>query len=584
MADTAQLESALVKADAAGDAEGAKILADAIRKARAVQPIKLGAEALPEQVKKESEGRPLWEQFLGGVGGEVKNADQRAKQILSLLPVSQLYKLMSGQKLGMTPLSQQEQTDVAANRGLQETPAGMAGGIAGDLALTAIPGAQATKALSGPAAKVVPQFVAPTTAAAVTGAALSTATKPVLPGESEVMNTALGAAGAGVGDVAGRGVSRVIQPIRQSDAVKTLVKEGIIPTPGQAAGPQSFIGRFEQRLESLPLLGDIITRGRTRSIEELNRAAVNGSLPNGEKISAVGRKAIDEANTIFDNAYRGALSGKEVPMTAGKINSAVQSVKNDPDVFLTKEAEANLDKLAQQLLSRMPSGKTIMTGEAAKSADSWLGGIAARYNKSPNAADRELGSAVLGLQKAFRSDLSAAIPELRGIDAKYASFLRVLRAAGATGSKDGIFSPEALQSSVRSMDKSRSGFASGNALMQNLSDPAVNVLGRSVADSGTAGRALVGAGLLGAGGAANEFYGGPGYLTSLALAPALYSRAGSRYLIGDYAGQKSLAELARRTAPYAAQVGRAVAGQKSLAELARRTAPYAAQVGRAVAD
>ena len=109
------------------------------------------------------------------------------------------------------------------------------------------------------------------------------------------------------------------------------------------------------------------------------------------------------------------------------------------------------------------------------------------------------------------------------------------------------------------MDKSRNkaGFARGDAVMQDLSDPAVNVLGRSVPDSGTAGRALVGVGLLGAGGAANEFYGGPGYLSALAAAPLMYSRAGSRYMVGDHRGQKKLADLLREAAPYASQAGRA---------------------------
>ena len=504
---------------------------------RQEQPLKIGVEGLPSAIAETAKGFSTPSKFAIGAAGAINSMAMRLKQMLG------------------RELTQQETQGLKEYQSLSDASgAAVAGDIGMNLASTMIPGVGLQSGLTQLAARATPRFAAPVVGAAGTGAALSAATQPVMEGETTLGHAAMGALGGAVGDIAARGASRVIQPIGQSEAVKKLLSEGIVPTPGQAAGAKSFIGRFEQRLESLPLLGDIITRGRTRAIEELNLAAVNASLPEKAKLNVVGRKAIEEARTIFDNAYRTALSGKEIPITASKLTKTVDAVRNDPDVFLTRDAEENLDKLVQQLLRRLPpSGK--MTGEAAKSADSWLGGIAARYNKSLNAADRELGSAVLGLQKAFRSEIADIIPELKGIDAKYAVFLRVQRAAGATGSKEGIFSPEALQSAVRSMDKSRGGFASGNSVMQNLSDPAVDVLGKSVADSGTAGRALVGVGVLAGG--ANEFYGGPGYLTALAASPLLYSRYGSKYMVGGYPGQQSLAEIARSFAPYASQVGRA---------------------------
>lgn len=506
---------------------------------RPEKPLKLGAERLPEDIAETAKGFSAPSKFAIGAAGAINDAAMRLKQ------------LVTGK------LAPQDEQGVKEYRALnQASPSALAGDVGMNLLATATPGMALQSGLTNVAAKVAPRFIAPTLGAAGAGAGMAAATEPVLQGESTADKAMMGAVGGAVGDVAARGIARVAQPIQQSQAVKTLLKEGVVPTPGQAAGSKSFIGRFEQRLESLPILGDIITRGRTRSIEELNRAAVNASLPQKAQIHSVGRKAIEEAQDIFNNAYRTALSGKEVPLNASNVKSIVQAVKSDPDVFLTKAAEENLERVAEQLTRRLPpSGK--LSGEAAKSADSWLGGLAATYNRSPNASDRELGSAVLGIQRELRGELAKVIPELKGIDSKYAAFLRVQRAAGATGSRDGIFSPEALQQAVRSMDKSRGGFAGGKSVMQNISDPAVDVLGRSVADSGTAGRALVGAGLLGAGGAANEYYGGPGFLTALALAPALYSRAGSRYLIGDYAGQSTLADLARRAAPYAAQLGRA---------------------------
>jgi len=510
------------------------------RKVFAQTPAKIGVEGMPEAVKEASKEFGAASKFAIGGAGAINRFAMRLKQL-------------SGKAL--TPdeirgLKEYEALNQASN-------AAVAGDIGMNVLSTAIPATAAQAGATGIAAHVVPRFLAPTLGAAATGAAITGATEPVMEGESAAGKMLLGAAGSAAGDVLLRGGARLVQPIRQSPQVKKLLSEGIVPTPGQAAGAKSFVGRFEQRLESLPILGDIITKGRTRAIDELNQAAVNASLPNKMRIHSIGRKAIEEAKDIFDDAYRAALTGKEVPVSASKLQGIVNAVKNDPDVFMTDEAEKNLGKLAQQLVKRIPaSGK--MSGEAAKAADSWLGGIAATYNRSGNASDRELGSAILGLQKEWRSALSAAIPELSSVDSKYAAFLRVQRAAGTTGSKQGIFSPEALQSAVRAMDKSRGGFASGKSVMQELSEPAVDVLGKSVADSGTAGRALVGVGLLGAGGMANEYYGGPGYLTALAAAPLLYSRAGSRYMTGSLVpGQQPLAELLRGAAPYASQIGRA---------------------------
>jgi len=505
---------------------------------RPPQPLQLGAEGMPQSIAETAKDFSAPSKFMIGAAGSINDMAMRFKQLMGRT---------------LTPEETQGVKDYRALR--SASPAAVGGDIGMNLLATLTPGAAIQGGATALAARAVPAFAAPTVGAAATGAGLATATQPVLEGESGLQNAALGAAGGAVGDVAARGLSRVVQPIRQSEEVQKLVSEGIVPSPGQAAGAKSFVGRFEQRLESLPILGDIITKGRTRAIEELNRAAVNRSLPEGQQIKAIGRKAIDQADGIFDDAYRSVLSGGQVKIGTG-LDDALSRVRANKDVFMTAAEEGGLEKLVDNLKRRVPvSG--VVSAEMAKGMDSFLGKVARE-----RAADGGFAGAVRELKRELRVSVAdglggtrAAI--LKEIDTKYANYMRLLRASGATGSKEGIFSPEALQSSVRALDKSKSGFAKGEALMQDLSDPAVEVLGRSVADSGTAGRALVGAGLLAAGGGANEYYGGPGYLTALAAAPLLYSRAGSRYLIGDYPGQGTLSDILRSVAPYASQAGRA---------------------------
>lgn len=508
----------------------------------ATKPLKIGAEGLPEAISETAKGFGAPAKFAIGAAGAINDMAMRLKQLFG------------------RDLTPQEIQGVREYRALNEaSPAAVAGDIGMNILSTAAPATALQAGATNLAARAAPAFLAPTIGAAGTGAAVSAATEPVLPGESTAEKAAWGALGGAVGDVAARGVSRVVQPIRQSDGVQKLLSEGVVPTPGQAAGAKSFIGRFEQRLESLPILGDIITKGRTRAIEELNRAAVNRSIPEGHQIRVIGRKAIEEADQIFDDAYRGVLGGAQVKIGNG-LDDALARVKANKDVFLTEAEENSLGKLVENLKRRVPEGG-VVSGEMAKGMDSFLGKVARE-----RATEGGFANAVRELKRELRVSVADGLggeraAVLKEIDTKYANFMRLLRASGATGSRDGIFSPEALQSSVRALDPTKRQFSKGGALMQDLSEPGVEVLGRSVADSGTAGRALVGVGLLGAGGAANEYYGGPGYLTALAAAPLLYSRFGSRYMVGDYPGQSTLADIARRVAPYASQVGRAASGE-----------------------
>lgn len=513
------------------------------QKVYGTKALKIGAEGLPDAIAQVSkEFGPISKIAIGGAGA-VNRMAMRLKQLLG------------------RDLTPQDLQGLKEYEALNDASGAAVGGDIGmSLLATAVPGVGLQAGATNLAARALPAAVARTVGGAAAGAGMAAATTPVTEGQSEIVNAALGAAGGAAGDLVGRVASRVVQPLRQSSEVQKLVKEGIVPTPGQAAGGSSFIGKVEQKLQSLPVVGDIIAKGRTRAVEELNKAALSRSLPNGAKVTEIGRAAMQQADEVFDDAYRLALSNVTVKLGTG-IDDAVARVKADPDLFLDEAAEKNLSKVASTIKARFRNGE--ISGEVAKKIDSQLGSISRKYSSSSTASERDFGAAIRGLQGEFRSMLaegaggekSAVLKELNG---KYARFLRVQKASGYVGSKDGVFSANQLQSAVRGMDPSRNkgAFGRGEALMQDLSDPAKAILGDTVPDSGTAGRALLGMGLLGAGGAANEFYGGPGYLTALAAAPLLYSRGGSRYMVGDLPGQQGTSAALGELAPYLSQLGR----------------------------
>jgi len=512
-----------------------------------ISPVMQNIPTMRESIAEELKTRAPGVGFLAGAGAALDDAAYRVKQLF-------------GNKLDT-----QETARVQANRDLiGASGEALVGNIAGNVAMTGAPAMGMQNLLTRGAATILPRAIAPAVAAAGTGATVAGVTQPVLQGESTAGNMAMGAAGGAIGDVAARGASRIVQPIMQSAPVKKLLSEGVVPTPGQATGANSIWGRVEQGLQSVPVIGQFITAARDRAGTEFNRAAINRALPAAQKgaIPNVGRAAIQQVDDVLSQGYDDVLARIGVVKIEPNFLQSTKAALGDPDLALPPDAQKRLLSIVRlQVLGRAKNGQ--MSADLAKRADSQLGMLAREYSSSSDADQRMLARGIRQVQSAWRNNITAnATPEVRAdldnLNEAFANFIRVEKAAGMQGAKDGIFSPAQLQSAVRATDSSaRKGqFAKGNALMQDLSEAATSTLSQTMPNSGTADRALL-ASLLGLGGAAaNEYYGGPGFLSALALAPLAYSRAGSRYAVGNLVpGQQTLAELLRQSAPYAAQIG-----------------------------
>lgn len=421
-------------------------------------------------------------------------------------------------------------------------------------------------AILSPANKVVSAAIkAPTLLKNVAGGAVSGTASPVVGGEMGadefLKEKATQAAFGGAGGALGTALARVVQPLIPTDAAKKLMDRGVVPTPGQAAGADSFLGRVEQKLMSTPLIGDIIKSARDRATNEFDLAAINQSLPKNAQgtITKAGRDAISKADEILGNAYDNVY-GSITVRPDGDWGKAIATIRNSPDYALPPELQKRFtDIISMQFTQRTSNGG--IPGLLAQRADSNIGQMARNYLSSSNGDERMLGLALRDAQKAFKEMVErSAGPDvaetIKGLNRNYADFLRVERAASMQGAKDGVFSGDQLSSAVRALDTSRNkgNFAQGRAPMQELSDAGKAVLGGTVNNSGTADRAAIMAALGALSGAgANEYFGGPGYLTALALSPALYSRTGSRYASGALPGQSSLSSLLESLAPNMAQ-------------------------------
>lgn len=318
----------------------------------------------------------------------------------------------------------------------------------------------------------------------------------------------IGAATGGALSGVANGISRVISPNASMNPNLNLLKsESIQPTVGQTLG--GWANSLEEKAQSLPIVGDAITAARQRANDQLNTAAFNRALaPIGETLPKnvpLGGSAVEYTGSRLGAAYDQLLpklttqADDQFATGLNNLRSSVQSGALDP------KYSALFDKTIQARVLDKFQGQNSMTGQTLKDTESFLGNEINRFGMSQDPDARLLGDAYKEVQSQLRGLVTRSNPqyadELKAINTGWANFKRVQNAAAKVGADDGVFTPAQLQSAVRVMDKSKdkARFAEGNALMQDLSGAAKSQMGGKIADSGTAGRLLMGIGALNSG-------------------------------------------------------------------------------------
>lgn len=500
------------------------------------KPVKLGAEGMPDAIKEVAGNFNGMSKAAIGAAGAVNSAAMRLKQV-------------AGRDL--TP---EDIQGLAEYKALEEASgSAVAGNIGMNILATLQPGVALYKGGAALASKVLPKMLTPAAGAATAGSAITTATKPTMEGETAEGNAAEGAAWGVAADAVTRGGARIIRPIVQSSPVQKMLKEGVVPSIGQAAG--GFINRVEQQLESVPVIGWLISNARGRAVKEMDEAAIRKALPSGttEQIKA-GREGVERAGALIDNAYDSAyLQIKKPVKVDSDFYKDITAIPKKEGIDLPPSLAERFDALVKdRVMARLSDASD---AEAIRTAHNSLGALSRKYGSSPDPDQRALGQAFREAKSKLREMVSRQSDgdfkaTLDALDSKNAALKAVEKASGYQGSKDGVFSAEALKRAS----------AKSSTEMREFSSNAADVLGRTVPDSGTAGRMLLPLAGAAAGGG-NEYLGGPGWLTGALAAPLLYSRAGSRYAVGDYPLQKIIAQAVRDSAPYTSQLGRTIGSQ-----------------------
>lgn len=319
-------------------------------------------------------------------------------------------------------------------------------------------------------------------------------------------------------------ISKVLAP-QVDKSVQYLIDKGVIPTMGQIQG--GALGALENKLTSVPLLGDMIKNAQRRTVEDFNKAVLNDVLkPIGKSVTAVGREGVEQAEDALSGAYQSLLpklSFQADGILKAELAKIAQMAKEMPEPQLKQFVSVVKNKVASRL-----SANGTMDGQTFKGVESELGHMIKGYMKDPSFDQRQLGAAIESVRSALRQTLTRGNPqyasELSTINGAWAKFAKVRDAASRIGSQEGIFTPAQMQAAVRAGDNSvgKGKFAKGEALMQDLSEAGKKVI-TSYPDSGTAGRTATG--LLGLGGVG---YVDPTAAAALTAFMAPYTKMGQK--------------------------------------------------------
>jgi hypothetical protein len=490
------------------------------------------------------------ENFRAGAGRALVRAGRGVKQLIDPLATG-LETVFGGERLskalGMpTALESARQTDQAVaearqlDKPLMDTKAGIAGDIAGNIAMTAVPGARLQKALG---TMLGTGRLATALAAGGSGAGTEFVTAEGGLGDKAKSAAVAGALGTGMTGALGL----VAKPFQASDDAVRLYAQGVNPTLQQAAegAPGRFIGglaaggqgvRDRQRLELSTAALKRIGATPTDDLTGRGIAAAAKESTGAEYDALLNPKTFDLTPQDLDNALLAAQATNAQGQMVEQSKAATRAVKNII-------GPSNLNTGTRQVPN------TVLYGN-------YLTPLNEAVEKARKAGDDEVARRLLASRRALLDVRDAQLsPDelatLRNIDVRNFDVKRLQEATkGDAGEKTGV-SLNALAKAYGATDMA------GNTTREQLIGPMVRTIGK--ANNANASRsaaqtyARIGAPLAIGGGAA--YLGAPMVAAPLAAAYGIsalgQTARGARALTGQTALQKKLADLLRYGAPIA---------------------------------
>lgn len=330
--------------------------------------------------------------------------------------------------------------------------------------------------------------------------------------------------------------------------VKDLLANKIYPTIPQLFGSKA--AAVENKLTSLPLLGDAIEGGQRAGIEQFNRALYRRALEplgaNAAKAAEafpVGREGVAKTGNALSDAYDAALAASQSNLVDGPFRTAIGTLRGmvkDSGEFDRLLSNAVWSRAVNPQggttaaqLARGQAAQSYLPPSAAKEAESELGRMVRdRIGSSdPNVREtaRALAQAQVELRNMVARNNPAQAPVIQAINRGYADLVQIENAAARAGSKEGVITPAQYRAAIKQGDRTvrDRAFARGEALNQDFAQNVEGVIGNRYPDSGTPGRFLT----------LSPTAWSAGILGSMALGP-VYGGVGQKWAARAIAGQR----------------------------------------------
>jgi hypothetical protein len=544
-----------------------------------------------------TEGMSGMEKFMAGAGMSVDKMGRGIKQVVGgMLPNAVVSREQKEQ------WAKENAEADKLNAPLRSTGAGMAGEAVGDITTAMIPGAGAT----GTALRLIPKVkqaaglanVLARGGRAVAGAAAGGIGTQAITPESEVLDSAadygakaLRGAGEGVaGDVIGRGMGRVIKPLRfdidpaHRERLARLLSKGI----GKNTPANSNYGAFDlsqltddstavalkSSLAKLPFMASSVQKRTNAQFGDVTAAATARTGTTRRTVSPEALDDIAEAIAARKDIVKGSGPVQLDPEYAAEVNAALGSLGRP----LSGAPASSLEPLRAAKAVARGNRRTIPMEEALESR-SRLSSQAHTAFQSDPIKGRSYQAAQEALDNAIRRSLEKNSPGKADawdlLRRNEGASLDIAKAAASPGGRlpGDMLNPRSLATQVRGSE-GKLNFSRGKSAtdLAQLADDATRVITDQTANSGTTPRALYSMLLLGglggvggalsadnttAGGAlgsAAMLLGGP-----LAAKHAMFGRGpfGAKHLahgaFGEKMSKKALEQLAEKSPALFAQ-------------------------------
>jgi len=329
-----------------------------------------------------------------------------------------------------------------------------------------------------------------------------------------------GVAGAGLG-VAGSSVGQAVLP-RVTPKARELLKEKVPLTPGQAMGGDegSLIGGglriAEEALSSVPGTG--VTKALRKGQESFN---VRGFEKAVQGIKGVKVDKSLPVNKLYKDVQK-QLSNKYDDVVKDLKISNIKTVRGESlNVINSSDlTQAQRNALIKRYLTPYQN-RTNLKGQDVQKLLQKIKRDITTKSKSDNVDILDEAEVLKQVRNVIEGN-TLNIGKLKRVDTAYQQVQTLGEAV--TKSADELYTPAQLRAAIKQADKTRSKvqFKRGEAPLQEYAELGQEVLGRTLPESGTVPRSILGYGLLGGGAGVGA---GTGTLTPVGMGIAGYLAA-----------------------------------------------------------